>query len=242
MRRQPFYDTDLAYIHDVAFAGYADGIAPGLLEIMRNAGLKDGRVIDLGSGSGIWAKHLATSGYEVFGIDLSPAMTAIAQERVPAATFHVGSVWDYPIPRCRIVTAIGEVLCYRAEDREHHDLGNLFQTVYDALDPGGLFNFDLAEVGLDRHRLPTFVDGNGWACLVRFEYDETRFRLIRHITTFRQVDEWFRRSQERHIVQLYQAAEVAQILRATGFRVRTARRIGSFTLLPKCVAFVARKP
>jgi hypothetical protein len=38
------YDTDLAYIHDTDFDGFARGLAPGLLSLLREAGITDGVV------------------------------------------------------------------------------------------------------------------------------------------------------------------------------------------------------
>lgn len=238
---QPFYDDDLAYIQDVGFSGSAGEYSPGLLELLRKSGIQDGLVIDLGCGGGDWAEGLVEAGYQVVGVDFSPALISLASQRVPSVEFHVGSIWSYSIPQCRAVTALGEVVCYRADDNPKYDLGNLVRKVHEALEPGGLLIFDVAEVGLDRERKPTFTQGEDWACLVRFEYDEKRDRLNRHITTFRQVDELFRRSQEHHVVQLYRAKEVANLLRKTGFRVRSVRKFGEYQLLPKRVGFIARK-
>ncbi|HYV03249.1 MAG TPA: class I SAM-dependent methyltransferase, partial [Blastocatellia bacterium] len=68
------YKADLAYIHDVGFGDFAKNSAPGLLEILRQNGIETGLVVDLGCGSGIWARELSKIGYSVFGVDISPAM------------------------------------------------------------------------------------------------------------------------------------------------------------------------
>jgi SAM-dependent methyltransferase len=240
--RKALYDHDLAYVHDVGFTGFADGAAPGLLSLFADAGVEEGRIVDLGCGTGIWAERLTDAGYQVVGLDVSPAMIELARRRVPSAEFLVGSIWDHDIPCCRGATAFGEVVCYRSAGGGRQHLGSLFRKVFDALQPGGLFVFDVAEVGLDRSRRLGFVEGNDWACLVRIEYDQKRHRLARQITTFRKVGDVFRRSRERHVLQLYQAKQVAHWLRKAGFRVRTVRRFGSHPLLPKRVGFVARKP
>ncbi len=52
------YQEDLAYIHDVGFGAFSSESAPGLLEILRQKGIAKGLVVDLGCGSGIWAKAL----------------------------------------------------------------------------------------------------------------------------------------------------------------------------------------
>ena len=85
------YKADLAYIHDVGFGDFAKNSAPGLLEILRQNGIKTGLVVDLGCGSGLWARELSDSGYGVLGVDISPAMIAIARKRVPEGEFETGS-------------------------------------------------------------------------------------------------------------------------------------------------------
>jgi hypothetical protein len=77
---------------------------------------------------------------------------------------------------------------------------------------------------------------------VRFEYDERRTQLVRHITTFRRINDHYRRGQEVHRIQLYDRRDVARLLRQAGFRVRMTRRFDDYELLPGRVAFIARKP
>jgi len=236
---QPFYADDLAFIHDAGFDGFANGIAPGILQHLRSAKVNDGLVVDLGCGSGIWAKHLLDAGYQVLGADLSPAMIALARQQAPRADFRVESWHTLALPACRAITALGEVLCYRPNGPRM--LPPLFRRAARALSPGGLFIFDLAEVGLDRNRPPTGREGKDWACLVRFEYDDARHQLIRHITTFREVNTTYRRHEETHRVQLYHRRAVLEMLREAGFQVRMVRRYGDYALLPGRIGFIARR-
>ena len=90
------YQHDLAYIHDTGFGDFARSSAPCLLQLFRKNGINDGLVVDLGCGSGIWAKALVDAGYQVVGVDKSPAMIEIARQRVPEATFHVASFVEFP--------------------------------------------------------------------------------------------------------------------------------------------------
>jgi len=240
--RANFYDDDLAFVHDAGFGGFAEASAPGLLRTLAEAGVNDGLVVDLGCGSGIWAQRLVEDGYDVFGVDVSPAMIRLARKRAPGASFQVGSFLDVRLPQCRAVTALGEVLSYRFDNR--YDAKSLERTcrrVYDALENGGLLIFDLVEIGLDV-RPPSFREGDGWACLFRSEVDPRKQRLARHIVSFRKAGSTYRRREETHCVQLYAAGDVAAMLRAIGFRVRQVRRYGEHPLLDGRVGFVARKP
>ena len=236
------YGDDLAYIHDVGYGGFAAGIAPELLRLFQRAGIRDGLVVDLGCGSGIWGERLLAAGYEVRGIDISPAMIELAKRRAPQATYHVGSWRQAEWPQCRAITALGEVLCFMFDGANASSLTRLLKRAYDSLEPGGLLVFDVAEIGLDRTRPPACRIADDWACVVHFDYDASRDRLTRHIVTFRRTGELYRRGEETHRLQLYDGRRVARLLREIGFRVRWTRRFGKLPLLPKRIGFVARKP
>ena len=77
----PTYRDDLSYIHHVGFGGLAGGAAPGLLGLLREAGIREGLVVDLGCGSGLWARELTEAGYEALGIDSSAAMSPAPHPR-----------------------------------------------------------------------------------------------------------------------------------------------------------------
>lgn len=49
---------------------------------------KRGKILDIGSGPGQFAKHMSEKGFEVTGIDFSQVMVAIAKERVPKVDFR----------------------------------------------------------------------------------------------------------------------------------------------------------
>lgn len=236
------YNDDLAYIHDVGFSGLSESWAPGLLQIMREAGIDGGTVVDLGCGGGGWVERLTAEGYEAIGVDVSPAMVELARERVPAAEFQVGSIWEVPLPRCRAVTALSEVVCYRSGDDDHPDLRDLLARIFAALEPGGVLLLDVTEVGLDRHRDRTFAEGDDWACLVRYEHDEAASRLHRHITSFRKVDSLYRRSHEHHTLQLHDADQVASLMESVGFEIQQVRSFGDAPLLPLRAGFVGTRP
>jgi SAM-dependent methyltransferase len=213
------------------------------LETLRASGIRDGLVIDLGCGSGIWARHLTDAGYEVVGVDISPAMISLARKRAPQAKFHTESFLNLELPTCRAITALGEVLCFLFDESNNRKaLAGLFQRAAGALPSGGLLIFDVALVGLDRVRPPTGRAGADWATLVRVQYDAGRDQLTRHITTFRRRGTLYRRHEETHRLQLYRRGEIVDLLRQAGFRVRTVRRFGEYDLFPGRVGFLARKP
>jgi SAM-dependent methyltransferase len=234
------YGDDLAYIHDVGFGFFAKGAAPGLLAILRGCGVKNGLVVDLGCGSGIWARQLVDHGYDVLGVDLSPSMIALARAKVPEARFEVSSLLRFKLPPCSAVTAMGECVNYLFDPKNcKKELIRLFARVYGALHPGGVFVFDVAEPGRGGG---SQRQGTDWATLVQVEEDTKANVLTRKITFFRQVGELYRRGQETHRLQLYRGSDLAKELRSLGFRVRLLRAYGEMRFLPGVVGILARKP
>ncbi|MBI3653561.1 MAG: class I SAM-dependent methyltransferase [Acidobacteria bacterium] len=240
-----FYKADLAFIHDVGFAGFARNAAPGIFAILKHYKLTDGLVVDLGCGSGWWAKALTDAGYEVLGIDISAAMIRLARQRAPQAEFRVASLLQTDIPSCRAITSISECLNYLCDSRNHNRaLVQLFRRIHQALLPGGVFIFDILEPGQFKAGSVTrgFTEGDGWAVLVEKREDEKTATLTRRIITFRNTGKLYRRDEEVHQVRLYQAKELAYELRGIGFQVKIMHRYGDYALPKPHSVLVARKP
>jgi SAM-dependent methyltransferase len=240
-----WYGEDIAYIHDVGHAEFALGAAPGIMEILDRNGIHDGLVVDLGCGSGLWARELVDAGYKVLGIDISEAMIELSRNRVPEAEFRVGSLFEVEIPRCQAITAVSEVLNYLFDaGSEERGLGCLFRRVHGALVPGGVFVFDVLGPGQvpPGTRARGFRVGEDWAVLAEREEDIERGTMERRIVCFRKVGEHYRRDAEVHRVRLYDPSGLSAELEQAGFRVRKMRSYGAHPLSEGHAAFVARKP
>ncbi len=239
------YQQDLAYIHDTGFTGFIRQAAPGLLSILRQNGVRQGLVVDAGCGSGVWAHDLTAAGYEVLGIDISPAMIRLARRHAPAARFRAGSLLAASLPPCDAVTSIGECVNYAFDRRSGRAaLARFFRRVFDALRPGGVLIFDVVEPGLVQGPQPQrkFVEGPDWAILLEVREEARRSLLTRRITSFRKTGKLYRRSVEIHRLHLYPRADLLAELTDAGFQARVMEGYGRFRLAPAHAAFVARKP
>lgn len=239
------YRDDLAYIHDVGHGDFARRAAPSLLRMLRGQGILSGLVVDLGCGSGIWARELCTAGYDVLGIDISNAMLAIARKRLPHAKFRLESFFASKIPPCVAVTAIGECFSYAFDKKSTlSGLRQLFRRIHASLEHDGLLIFDVAARG----RVPAsgsqrnYREGQDWAVLVTAHEDKGRHLLTRRITSFRKVGDLYRRDFELHRLRLLNPLDVAGQLREVGFRVRILTGYGRLRFAPGHIGFLARKP
>jgi SAM-dependent methyltransferase len=239
------YGEDLALVHHRGFAAFSTRSAPFLLAALRGQGIRGERVVDLGCGSGLWARALTDAGYEVEGIDQSKAMIRLARRQAPQARFRVGSFLNAPLPPCGAVTALGEVFNYTFDPASRRGaLPRLFARAHQALRPGGLFVFDLAGPGrLGPHVPPRdFVEGPGYAVLVARELDAEGRTLTRRITTLMREGRVYRRSTEVHRLRLYPPALVLRELRGAGFVVQTLKGYGRRVPFPVGVTgYLARR-
>jgi SAM-dependent methyltransferase len=239
----PGYSRDLAYIHDAGYGDFARDAAPGLLAELRTHGITSGLVVDLGCGSGIWAARLLDAGYTVLGIDISPAMIRLAKERAPAARLRVGSLLSAELPPCVAITALGEVINYTFDPvNSRLTLDAFFRRAFETLCPGGMLIFDFAEPGQMPDRQRTWTLGPDWAVLAEKSEDKRRHTLTRKIVSFRRHGKLYRRTDESHIVRLYQAEQVKSDLLRIGFQAKLSRRYGKMHLRPATAAVFALKP
>jgi SAM-dependent methyltransferase len=239
------YRDDLAYIHDAGFGGLARGAAALLLEDLRRRGVGRGLLIDLGCGSGILSEQLAAAGFDVLGIDLSPALVELARRRVPGGRFREESLLTAELPPCVAVAAVGECLNYLFDERHSPEgIRQVLARAFAALDPGGPLVFDVSGPG----RVPgpgaykTHAEGDDWAVHVTAEEDRGQALLTRRITSFRKVGQLYRRDHEVHRQRLLPPGEVVSWLQEIGFEVQTLDGYGPAAFFPGHAGFLARKP
>jgi SAM-dependent methyltransferase len=237
------YRDDLAYIHDAGFGDHARAAAAVVVEDLRRRRSGSGLIVDLGCGSGIVSQTLVQAGYQVHGIDLSPAMIALCRERIPEGRFEVGSILSAQIPQSIAIVLVGEICNYLFDETHSLDrLGDVFRRAFAALPPGGLLLLDAAEPGRVQGGGPTksFVEADDWAVLV--ESEEIGDLLTRRITSFRRIGETFRRDREVHRLRLIPRAEMSRRLSDVGFEVEVVTAFGNRPLGKGWAGYLARKP
>lgn len=220
-----FYGADLAVIHHDGFGDIARAAAGLLLALLDAAGARHGTVIDLACGTGILPRIVADAGYDTIGFDLSSDMLELARTHAPRTQLEQRSLYDErALPRAVAFAANGEALNYAADPRAGLDgLAGVARRVRAAIDPAGIFLFDVAtpgRAGPSRVR-DTVREAAGWTISARSVENETRTALDRSMTFTRESGGHTTTATEHHVCHLYEPRDVLDVMAEAGFATET---------------------
>ena len=108
---------------------------------LRRNRLEPKTAMDLACGTGVLCEILHGNGIEASGMDFSAGMIQIARERNSEISYDVADMITYrPERRFDLVTCTGDALNHIMA---LSDVEKIFRNVYDYLNPGGYFVFDI---------------------------------------------------------------------------------------------------
>lgn len=182
-------------------------------------------MLDLACGTGTLALLMAERGWHVTGLDRSPAMLREAERKLTEAgdlpvRFVEGDMRDFAVDApVDLVTCCYDTLNYLTEKP---DLERCFAAVARALQPNGLFCFDLATDYFLRHHWngTEIEEFDDWTQIMRSSYDAATGLSTLHLTGFvKERNGLYRRFTETHIERAYDEQTVRELLHAAGFAV-----------------------
>jgi SAM-dependent methyltransferase len=241
---QKFYQQDLAFVHDSDFSQIGIDAGKYLAEHLKEQGIENGLIVDLGCGTGVFAKTVSAYNYDVLGIDYSAANIDLARQNAPQAHFQVDSFLDVDLPKAQAFTAIGEVFNYLFdEDNNLEMLTALFQKIYEQLLPNGVLMFDVLAPDIIGDELITksIVETEEWTIFITKEGNLEKKTLTRDIILFRKIGDCYRKSHEFHRVLLLSPKEIQEALENIGFSVEMLNRYGDFEFRHGLFGIFARK-
>ena len=135
------YDT---FMDNVPYEEWADYLEDRLKEY----GIRDGLVLELGCGTGSMTELLAEKGYDMIGVDNSEDMLEIAMEkRIESGhdiLYLLQNMQEFELyGTVRAIVSVCDCVNYVTDKNE---LQEVFCLVNNYLDPGGLFIFDMNTV------------------------------------------------------------------------------------------------
>ena len=205
-----------------------------LEELLKEYGVQDGLVLDLGCGTGTMTELLAADGYDMIGVDNSEEMLEIAREK----QIKSGHEILYLLQDMRefelygtvgAVFSICDSLNYITEPEE---LKQVFRWVNNYLDPGGIFIFDFNTEYKYREVLgdQTIAESREDCSFIwdNYYYEEERINeyelnlFIREDAESETEGDLYRRFRETHFQRAYKLEEITRIVEESGLQFVTA--------------------
>lgn len=215
--------TSFAVVYDM----FMDNIpyeewAAYLISLLKEYGIEDGLVLDLGCGTGSLTEILAREGYDMTGIDLSPDMLQIAMEKRAESgrdiLYLLQDMREFELyGTVRAIVSICDSMNYLLEPG---DLVQTLRLVNNYLDPEGLFIFDLnteykyreilgeSTIAEDREE-SSFIWDNSYD-------EEERINEYSLSLFIREKEDLYRKYQETHYQRAYTLGEVKDAIRQAG--------------------------
>ena len=222
MNSPTFYKEDLAYVHNKDFSQLAEGAADYLLSELDHQAIHSGLIVDLGCGSGLLAEKVIQQGFDCLGVDFSRDLLAIAKERAPKAEFIHQSIFQFDFPSETVaITSIGECINYLFDHTNNlSTLSSLFSKVYTSLKDDGIFLFDFLIPGTLSPETSNkkVIETDEYILFVLLKEEGDSSFLRRDITLFRNIGDYYRRSEESHKVRLYKKKGICSMLKKAGFK------------------------
>ena len=191
------------------------------MEILRREGLSPRTCADLACGTGSVTKILAEKGYDVIGVDLSEEMLTEAFQKVQDMAnpprFICQNLRNLYLPRGvdMAVCALDSLDYITNPD----DCAEAIRRTYKALNPGGIFIFDVnTPEKLRAMDGQVFLDEDDDVyCVWRGEFDEETNICSYAMDLFQRSGDVWQRSFEEHCEYAYSEQQLRGYLKAAGF-------------------------
>ena len=212
------YDLFMDNIDYPAWCTYLTGI-------LKEYGIEDGLIAELGCGTGSMTELLAAEGYDMIGIDNSPDMLEVAMEkRVESGLdilYLMQDMREFELyGTVRAVVSICDCMNYLLEEE---DLLEVFRLANNYLDPGGIFVFDMNTPYKYRE-----VIGNTTIAENREEgsfiwenyYDEESMINEYDLTLFvKEPSGLYRKEEENHFQRAYSLETIRELVKKSGLKL-----------------------
>jgi SAM-dependent methyltransferase len=248
--------SEYASVYDASGQiAFSEQMIPYLRTILDRHPANKGALLDLACGTGTVAIAMALQGWQVIGIDGSETMLAQARTKALAlgealpdgrVDWQQSDMRRFRLPQpVDLVTCLYDSLNYMLTSE---DLVAVFRSVQIALNPGGVFLFDMNTA----YALETYWDEQDYVTdspdltvIMASRHDQYRHRSTVTVTCFERTYDLYRKIRETHVEQAYPHEHVATLLTDAGFQVEASYTCFSLEApdarTPR-VFWVARKP
>ncbi len=189
-------------------------------QILSAEGVKPRTAVDLACGTGSVAALLADKGLKVIGVDMSEEMLTVACEKLQNAStmFVCQRLEKLHLPKgVDLAVCALDSLDYITDPK---DCAEAIRRVYKALNPGGIFIFDVnTPEKLQAMDGQVFLDEDEDVyCVWRGEFDSKTNICSYGMDLFQRRGDVWHRSFEEHREYAYSREQLTEFLRQTGFQ------------------------
>lgn len=235
---------DELMISDIKYEEWFQNVS----NFFRNNNIFPKNILEMACGTGNFTKYLCENGYNVTCFDLSEDMLSVAFDKLnqyknvsilkqDMVTFQIDNVFD-------VIFSVCDSINYIIDEK---DLLKIFLNVYNHLNDGGLFIFDISSY----YKLKNIIGNN------TFVYDSDRIFYVWEnsfdeqnnvceflLTFFIKENKKYTRFDEYHLQKAYNVEEIESYLKKANFRVINVYDGYSFKLpreTSERICFVALK-
>ena len=215
------YDTFMDNIPYEEWADYLTGL-------LKEYGVDDGLVLDLGCGTGNMTELLAAEGYDMIGVDNAEEMLEIAMEkRIESGheiLYLLQDMREFELyGTVHAVVSICDSVNYILEEEE---LLEVFKLVNNYLDPEGIFIFDFntlykySQILGDR----TIAESREECSFIwdNYFYEEDNINEYELNLFIQEEDDLYRKYQEIHYQKAYRLETIKDLIERSGMEFVTA--------------------
>ena len=203
-----------------------------ITELLREYGIQDGLVLELGCGTGVLTRKLAAKGYDMIGVDYSEDMLEIAMDHRQEGEdilYLLQDMREFELyGTVRAAVSICDSMNYIVE---YQDLVQVMKLVNNYLDPGGIFIFDLNTPYKYEEILGenTFAENRPEGSFIWENYYDGETGINEYdLTLFvREKEGIYRKFEETHYQRAYELEQVRRAIKEAGLEFVAAYDAGT---------------
>ena len=203
-----------------------------ITELLREYGIQDGLVLELGCGTGVLTRKLAAKGYDMIGVDYSEDMLEIAMDHRQEGEdilYLLQDMREFELyGTVRAAVSICDSMNYIVE---YQDLVQVMKLVNNYLDPGGIFIFDLNTPYKYEEILGenTFAENRPEGSFIWENYYDGETGINEYdLTLFvREKEGIYRKFEETHYQRAYELEQVRRAVKEAGLEFVAAYDAGT---------------
>jgi len=220
------YDEMMQNVDYVRWADYID-------RIFALYNYRPKRLLNIACGTGAIDIILSNKGYDMSGIDLAFEMLMWAKKKADARGINL-NLWQQDMRQLTVAKPFDAALCLYDSINyivTEEDLKLVFDKVYDALVPDGMFIFDVTtEYNIVKHfHRQTFAENYDNFSYIWKNVYLHKDKLCKTVLTFFLKDgDHYHKYDELHIQKIYSVDQVKDLLNDAGFKMLSAFETFSF--------------